>query len=104
MKPEQLDKLRKEAADMRPQSVDAPKPPPATETLATGKSPQQLRVTVDRDSQSEQDALATKALIEAYQTKDGFKCPRCPYITTNPEDFISHIADEINKSLATLGK
>jgi len=104
LKQEHLEKLRKEAADKRAQTVNAPKPPLATETPATAKPTQQIRVTVGKPNPSAQDALATKGLIEAYQTKDGFKCPRCPYSTTNTDEFIDHIAEEINKSLATLGR
>jgi len=87
---------------MRPQSVNRPKPPLAPKTPATGKAAHQLRVSVGTAEQSEQDAMATKGLIEAYQTKDGFKCPRCPATFTNPDDFINHLAEEINKSLASL--
>lgn len=104
MKPDDREKLRKEAADKRPPGPNALKPPLPTETLATGKSAHQLRVTVGKVEQSEQDALATQGLIEAYQTKDGFKCPRCARTFTNPDDFIDHIAEEINKSLASLGR
>lgn len=102
MKPEQREKLRKEAADQQAQSVNAPKPPLTPDTLSKVKPTHQLRVAVGRADQSEQDALATKGLIEAYQTKDGFKCPRCPATFTNPDAFIEHLAEEINKSLANL--
>ncbi len=104
MKREQLDKLSKEAANKRAQSLNVPKPPLATETLSKAKSTHQLRVAVSRTGESDQDALATQGLIEAYHTKDGFKCPRCPYSTTNTDDFIQHIAGEINKSLDTLNR
>jgi len=104
LKKELLEKLNKEAADKRLRSVNTPQPPLTPDTLRKVKSAHQIRVSVSRAGESDQDALATQGLIEAYQTKDGFKCPRCPYSTTSPDAFIEHLAEEINKCLATFGR
>ncbi|MBA7563520.1 hypothetical protein ES708_05179 [subsurface metagenome] len=62
------------------------------------------RVKVDREPKDEADIIATNALIQQYTDKDGFHCPRCPFTTTNREEAVNHLAEEINKTLDWLGK
>jgi len=66
-----------------------------------GKPP---KVEVTREVTDEADRTATQALIELYTDKDGFHCPRCPFTTTNPEEAVYHLAEEINKALTHLSK
>lgn len=60
------------------------------------------RVNVSQGSGHEADAAATKALLDAYTKEDGFHCPRCGVVITNPEKAIEHLADEINQAFASL--
>lgn len=62
------------------------------------------RVTVTREAKDESDLIATQALLELYTQPDGFHCPRCGVILTNAEEAVYHLAEEINKGLAMLGK
>ena len=57
-----------------------------------------------RDCKDEADIAATKAMIERYTQPDGFHCPRCKVVITNPEEAVYHLAEEINKALAHLSK
>jgi len=102
MKPNEKEEalLRKSNPQRDPTpSVPPTKQPPTDFMPAPAHLP---RVTATRGSKSEDDILATQMLLDAYQSKDGWKCPRCPYITTDADDFIFHLADEINKSIASL--
>jgi hypothetical protein len=38
-------------------------------------------------------------MLDAWQTPDGWKCPRCPYKTTNVDNFLEHMETEINKAM-----
>lgn len=60
------------------------------------------RVNVSRGSGDEADAAATKALLDACTKEDGFHCPRCGVVITNPDKAIEHLADEINQAFASL--
>ncbi len=60
------------------------------------------RINVSRGSGDEADAAATKALLVAYTKEDGFHCPRCGVVITNPEKAIEHLAEEINQAFASL--
>lgn len=61
-----------------------------------------LRVSVSREAGDDADAAATKALLDAYTQEDGFHCPRCGVVITNPDKAIEHLADEINQAFASL--
>ncbi|MBA7572286.1 hypothetical protein ES708_14065 [subsurface metagenome] len=61
-----------------------------------------LRVSICRESGHEADAAGTKALLDAYTKEDGFHCPRCGEIFTNPDKAIEHLADEINRAFLSL--
>lgn len=76
-----------------------PAPPELTDFK--GKPP---RVEVTREPKDEADVLATKALLEQYTKPDGFHCPACGVVITNPEEAVYHLAEEINKALERLGK
>ncbi|MBA7690158.1 hypothetical protein ES703_98682 [subsurface metagenome] len=65
---------------------------------------QHLSVSVSTNPKDEADAAATKSLLEYYTQEDGFHCPRCGAVITNPDEAVYHLAEEINKSLAMLGK
>jgi hypothetical protein len=54
------------------------------------------------DHKNKQDAEATKALLDFYQQHDGWHCPRCDLITTNPDDFAEHIIHELKKAIADM--
>ncbi|MBA7551873.1 hypothetical protein ES705_44423 [subsurface metagenome] len=62
------------------------------------------RVKFDREPKDEADTIATNALIQQYTDKDGFHCPRCPFTTSNREEAVYHLGEEINKTLAWLDK
>jgi len=62
-----------------------------------------LSVEATRACKDEADIAATKGLLELYTQDDGFHCPRCGEVITNPEDAVNHMAEEINKALALLG-
>lgn len=61
-----------------------------------------LRVSICRGSGQEADATATKALLDACTQDDGFHCPKCKVVFTNPDLFIEHLADEINQAFLSL--
>jgi len=50
------------------------------------------------------DAQITKALLDAYQQDDGWHCPKCGQVFTDPTPFAQHLIDELNRGLATLPK
>ena len=81
--------------------MDQPTKPPTDLSAFKGKPP---RVTVTKGSKDEGDGVATLALLQQYTQEDGFNCPRCGVVITNPEEAINHLAEEINKALALLGK
>lgn len=63
-------------------------------------NPPEIIVTDKVDNEAE--VAATKLLLESY-SKDGvFHCPRCGVVITDPKLAIEHLADEINKSMASL--
>jgi len=107
MKQEDKEKALAEAARKRAQAAEARQPPTAPTSRPDLTSLQVPRVKLVRGSQQEQDRLATQAMLDAWQTKDGYQCPRCPYKTTNTDDFLEHIETEINKAMehvAGMGK
>ena len=99
MKKEYKEKQLAEAARKRAHRVKPPEPPPTATRRPDLTSRQVPRVKLVRGSQQEQDRLATQAMLDAWQTPDGWKCPRCPYKTTNADDFLEHIETEINKAM-----
>jgi hypothetical protein len=107
MRKEDKEKQLSEAAKKRAQGVKPPEPPPTATSRPDLTSRQVPRVKLVRGSHQEQDILATQAMLDAWQTPDGWKCPRCPYKTTNQDDFLEHIETEINKAMehiAGMGK
>jgi len=62
------------------------------------------RVEVTREPTDEADVVVTKAMLDQYTQPDGFHCPRCGVVITDIEEAVNHLAEEINKSLAQLGK
>jgi len=50
------------------------------------------------------DVLATKVLMDLYSDEDGFHCPRCGVTITDGDKAVIHLAEEINKALASLGR
>jgi len=107
MKKEEKERQLAEAARKRAETAKAPEPPPTTHQASQPPSRQVPRVKLVRGSQQEQDILATQALLQAWATPDGYHCPRCPFQTTNQDDFLEHIETEINKAMeliAGMGK
>lgn len=74
--------------------------PPISQPDFKGNPP---RVRFTREPKDEADVIATRALIEQYTNQTGFHCPRCPFTTTDPEEAMLHMEEEINKTLAWLG-
>lgn len=62
----------------------------------------QVRLSIARDNPTRADAEATKALMNFYQKEDGWHCPRCSQVFTDPQAFAEHIVDEFNKALDSL--
>ena len=62
------------------------------------------RIEVTREATDEADVEATKGLLELYTQPDGFHCPRCPFTTTNIDEAVYHLGEEMNKALDHLGK
>jgi len=62
------------------------------------------RVEFTREPKDEADISATRALIEQYTQEDGFHCPRCEVVIKDVEQAIIHLGEEINKTLAWLGR
>jgi len=50
------------------------------------------------------DARTTEALLAAYQRDDGWHCPRCGQVFTEPTPFAQHLTDELNRGLSALPK
>jgi len=57
------------------------------------------RVRITREPKDEADRVATQALLLAYTDKDGFRCPKCGVVITNPDEAVEHLGEEINKTL-----
>ena len=74
--------------------------PPTSLTDFKGKPP---RVEVTRESIDDADRAATIGMLERYTQPDGFHCPRCGEVITDPEEAVYHLADEINQALDRLG-
>ena len=107
MRKEDKENALAEAATKRAQREKVPEPPPTATIRPNLTSLQVPRVKLVRGSHQEQDVLATQAMLDAWQTSDGYQCPRCPYKTTNTDDFLEHIEGEINKAMelvAGIGK
>ena len=66
-----------------------------------GKS---VSIEATRACKDEADIAATRGLLELYTQDDGFHCPRCNLVITNPEEAVYHLAEEMNKALAHLAK
>lgn len=48
------------------------------------------------------DAQITKALLDAYHQDDGWHCPKCGQVFTEPTPFAQHLIDELNRGLAAI--
>lgn len=59
-------------------------------------------IELTHDQANQPDAQATKALLNAYRQDDGWHCPRCDLVTTNPDAFAQHLIDELNTAIAAL--
>lgn len=81
--------------------MEQPKKPPTNLADIKAKPP---RVSVTHEPKDEGDIAATQLLLQIYTQDDGFHCPRCPFTTSNPEEAVYHLAEEINKTLDALGK
>jgi len=99
VKKEDKEKALGEAAKQRAQEAKPPEHPLHPIRRPDLTSRQIPRVKLVRGSQQEQDRLATQAMLDAWQTPDGYQCPRCPFKTTNTDDFLEHIETEINQAM-----
>ena len=77
------------------------KTPPPKITDFKGKP---VTIEATRECKDLADIEATKGFLELYTQPDGFHCPRCEAIITNPEEAVIHLAEEMNKALAHLVK
>lgn len=48
------------------------------------------------------DAQTTRALLNAYQRDDGWHCPKCGQVFTEPTPFAQHLIDELNRGWAAI--
>lgn len=76
------------------------KPPTAKLSDFKGKP---VRVTATPKADDQTDITGTYDMLERYTDKDGFHCPRCSFITSDREQAVYHLEEEINKALAKLG-
>jgi len=68
---------------------------PDLSTLLTGK-PLELA----QENPNPADAETTKALLAVYHREDGWHCPRCEQVFTDPTTFAKHLIDEFNRAFA----
>lgn len=104
MKPEQKESLLNQATKDRLKATEKGKVAGQIPTAEAYPPTIIPRVAASRTDKTEGDILATQTLLEAYSTSDGFQCPRCPYKTKDADDFIFHLADEMNKSFSALAQ
>lgn len=95
-----MDLLRSTARIHKQIRVRAPVPSPNPQTsdlstLLTGK-PLELA----KENPNPADAQTTKALLDAYHREDGWHCPRCKQVFTDPTTFAQHLIDEFNRAFA----
>jgi len=50
------------------------------------------------------DASATELLLLSYWWDNEFHCPRCKRTFTDPNDFVEHLAEEINEAMLKLAR
>lgn len=62
------------------------------------------RVSVTRSPMDDADAIGTEGMLQQFTDKDGFHCPRCSFTTTDRDEAVYHLEEEINKALDKLGK
>jgi len=62
------------------------------------------QVSISQEGKDDADSIATYDMLERYTDKDGFHCPRCSFTTSDREQAVYHLEEEINKALAKLGK
>jgi hypothetical protein len=60
------------------------------------------RVEIAKDKPNPADTEATKILLDSCQKPDGWHCPKCQAIYTDPDAFARHLVDEINASVQQL--
>lgn len=54
------------------------------------------------DHSNKDDVEATKLLLDFYKKDDGYHCPRCDLVTTNPDAFAQHLIDELNTAITNM--
>lgn len=81
--------------------MQKPRPRPPALSDFKGKP---LGVTVTRKPKDEADIVTTQSLIQHYTQDDGFHCPVCNAIITDPEKAVYHLGIEMNKALSRLGR
>jgi len=67
---------------------------PDPKALLTGRP-----LEIARDNPNPADTAATKLLLDLYHRPDGWHCPRCQQVFTNPEIFAQHLVDEFHSAL-----
>lgn len=91
-------RLHKHSLPMPPVASPNPQSPDLS-TMLTGK-PLELA----KSNPNPADAQATKVLLDAYHREDGWHCPRCNLVTTNPTTFAQHLIDEFNRAFADVAR
>jgi hypothetical protein len=76
-------------------------PPPNKPQPSVNKP---IRVTPTYNTQNTADLEATRGLIAMYTDKDGFHCPKCGMTTTDPQEAVLHLAEEINSALDVISQ
>lgn len=61
-------------------------------------------LTLTHDQENKLDAQATKAIMDTYQQDDGWHCPRCSDLFTDPDHFAQHMIQELNAAMAELAQ
>jgi predicted RNA-binding Zn-ribbon protein involved in translation (DUF1610 family) len=80
------------------------KPPDIRRVKLTDFEGHSPRVSVTRTPNDPADVDATNMLIQQYTQADGFHCPVCGVVIKDREEVVSHLAEEINKTMERLGK
>jgi len=84
------------------------KPPPNLSSLSPpdGQSPDPDALLAGRplelagENPDPADAQATQLLLLSYQQTDGWHCPRCQQVFTDPTIFAEHLIDEYSRGVA----
>lgn len=68
---------------------------PDPDALLTGR-----RLELAKENPDPADTEATKTLLATYQQPDGWHCPRCEQVFTDPTTFAQHLIEEFNRGFA----